>query len=209
MSYIPKDAVTQSFRSNKGVLTPNQIIELDNENKFTKYGQLELLQTQTISGALADFTQLQESVYDFHLFTFTDIHFSSQTELGYRLSNDGGTTFETGYSFANNRITSDGGISERKSTGQNTARLFGDIDNGANSLGNGYMYLYNAGDTTKYTFSTSHCVFVDNTDKPAMEFGSQLYDHAETIQAIRFGLGTGTSAMTSATISLYGIKAYS
>ena len=78
MSYIPKDAVTQSFRSNKGVLTTNQIIELDNENKFTKYGQLELLQTQTISGALADFTQLQESVYNFHLFTFTDIHFSSQ-----------------------------------------------------------------------------------------------------------------------------------
>ena len=25
MSYIPKDAVTQAFRSNKGVLTPNQI----------------------------------------------------------------------------------------------------------------------------------------------------------------------------------------
>ena len=74
MSYIPKDAVTQSFKSNKGVLTTNQIIELDNENKFTKFGQLEHLQTQTISGALADFTKLQESVYDVHLFTFTDIH---------------------------------------------------------------------------------------------------------------------------------------
>ena len=29
MSYIPKDAVTQSFQSNKGVLTPNQIIEFN------------------------------------------------------------------------------------------------------------------------------------------------------------------------------------
>ena len=36
-SYIPKNAVTQSFKSNKGVLTPNQIIDLDNQNKFTKY----------------------------------------------------------------------------------------------------------------------------------------------------------------------------
>ena len=49
-------------------------------------------------------------------------------------------------------------------------------------------------------------VFVDNADKPAMEFGSQVYDHAETIQAIRFGQGTTSSAMTSATISLYGIR---
>ena len=32
-SYIPKNAVTQAFRSNKGVLSPNQIIDLDNQNK--------------------------------------------------------------------------------------------------------------------------------------------------------------------------------
>jgi hypothetical protein len=138
-------------------------------------GELQLIETQTISSATADFTALQETTYNVHLFTFTDIHFGIQTELGYQ--------------FANQRGISDGSFAERKSTSQNTARLFGDIDNGANSLGNGYLYLYNAGDSTKYTFSTSHMVFVDNADKPAMEFGSQVYDHAETIQAIRFGAG--------------------
>ena len=207
MSYIPKDAVTQSFKSNKGVLTTNQIIELDNENKFTKYGQLELLQTQTISGALADFTQLQESVYDVHLFTFTDIHFSSQTEFDYRLSNDGGTTFETGYSFANNRVTSDGGISERKTTSQNSARLFGDIDNGANSAGSGYMYLYNAGNS-RFTHSLSNFTFMNNDDKYACEYGSQTYNHEESISAIRFGQSTSMHSLTSAIISVYGIRSF-
>ena len=63
MSYIPKDAVTQAFRSNKGVLTPNQIIELDNENKFTKFGQLELIQTQSASNSAAlDFTSIKETI---------------------------------------------------------------------------------------------------------------------------------------------------
>ena len=30
-SYIPKDGVTQAFRDNKGVLSPNQVIDLDNQ----------------------------------------------------------------------------------------------------------------------------------------------------------------------------------
>jgi len=168
-------------------------------------GKLEKIETQTISSATADFTTLNESTYNVHLFTFTDIHFDSQSEFGYRLSNDSGSTYETGYQFANQRGIADGSFAERKSTSQNTARLFGDIDSATNSLGNGYMYLYNAGDSAKYTFSTSHFVFVDNTDTPAMEFGSQVYDHSETIDAVRFGKGTGMSTMTSATISLYGI----
>ena len=206
--YIP-EAPEQSFGNNKGIFTPTDIYDLTRADKYTNYGQLEHLLTQTVSSATADFTALQETTYNVHLFTFTDIHFGSQTEFGYRLSNDNGSTFETGYGFANQRGISDGSFAERKSTSQNTARLFGDIDNATNSLGNGYLYLYNAGDSTKYTFSTSHMVFVDNADKPAMEFGSQVYDHAETIQAIRFGAGTSMGTMTSATISLYGIKEYS
>jgi hypothetical protein len=63
MSYIPKDAVTQSFKSNKGVLTPNQLIELDNENKFTKFGQLELIETQNVTSAVSniDFVDLLDT----------------------------------------------------------------------------------------------------------------------------------------------------
>ena len=206
--YIP-ESPEQSFGNNKGIFTPTDIYDLTRADKYTNYGQLEHLLTQTISSATADFTTLNESTYNVHLFTFTDIHFGSQSEFGYKLSNDNGSSYESGYQFANQRGISDGSFAERKSTSQNSARLFGDIDSATNSLGNGYLYLYNAGDSSKYTFSTSHCVFVDNADKPAMEFGSQVYDHAETIQAIRFGLGTGTTAMTSATISLYGIKEYS
>ena len=42
-----------------------------------------------------------------------------------------------------------------------------------------------------------------------MEYGGQIYAQGEAISAIRFGLGTGTTALTSATISLYGIRSYS
>ena len=172
-------------------------------------GSLILLQTQTASSDLLDFEALEQSTYNVHFFTFTDINVTTQTEFGYRLSDDGGTSYETDYQFANQRGYASGTFAERKSTSQATARLGGDITTDSNSVFNGYMYLYNAGDSTKYTFSTSQMVFVDNTDAPAFEFGSAVYDHAEQIQAIRFGESTSTTSVTSATISLYGIKAYS
>ena len=206
--YIPQ-APEQKWISNKGIFTPNDIYDLTIDDKFKNLGQLDLLLTQTVSSALCDFTALQETTYNIHFFTFTDVHLTTQAEFGYNLSNDNGTTYETGYQFANQRGISNGSFDERKSTSQTSARLCGDMDADAHSLGNGYMYLYNAGDSTKYTFTTSHMVFIDNTGDLTMEFGSQLYDHAEQIQAIRFGESTAMSAITSATISLYGIKEYS
>jgi len=174
-------------------------------------GKLELLQTQTISSATADFTSLQETTYNVHFFTFTDVHIGSQSEIGYKLSSDGGSSFNAGlpFAFANQRGISDGSFAERISTGQASGRLCGDIDAGAQSLANGYMYLYNAGDSENHTMSTSHFVFINDADKQAMEFGNQMYEGAPKYNnGIRFGLGTGTSALTSATISCYGIKAY-
>ena len=164
-------------------------------------GKLEHLQTQTVSSQFCDFTALQEATYNVHLFTFTDIHIGTssspnQTEFNYRLSNDGGTSYETGYQFANQRGIADGSFAERKSSSQDSARLFGDIDEDAHSLGNGYMYLYNAGDSAKYTFATSHTVFSDFQDLAAFEFGSQVYDHSETINAVRFGASVSLTALT-------------
>jgi len=206
--YIP-EAPEQSFGNNKGIFTPKDIYDLTRADKWTTPGSLEHIQTQTISSATADFTALQETTYNVHFFTFTDVHIGSQTEFGYKVSNDGGSSFNTGspFQFANTRIVSDGAHAERRSTGQASGRLCGDIDEDAHSLTNGYMYLHNAGDSTKHTMSTSHMVFQDFQDLTAMEFGSQMYEGAPKFNnAIRFGAGTGTTALTSAKISLYGIR---
>ena len=204
--YIPESPEQSPF-NNKGIFTPTDIYNLDRDSKWTQLGQLILLQTQTVSSAVCDFV-LQETKYNTHFFTFTDIHFGSQSEFGYRLSNDNGTSFETGYQFANQRGLENGSFSERISTSQNTARLFGDIGSNALSAGDGYMYLYNAGDSTRFTHSTSHCAIRDASDKSGMEYGGQVYNHAEQINQIRFGLGTAMGAMSSATISLYGIESF-
>ena len=56
--YIP-ESPEQSFGNNKGIFTPKDIYDLTRADKYTNYGQLDLLLTQTVSSATADFTALQ------------------------------------------------------------------------------------------------------------------------------------------------------
>lgn len=205
-SYIP-EAPTQSPFNNKGIFTPKDIYDLDLDSKWTQLGQLELLQTQTVSSAVVDFTSLQENIYAVHFFTFLDINVTTQTEFGYRLSDDGGSTFETGYEFANQRGNGSNSFDERKSLSQNSGRLGGDITTDAHSVFNGYMYLYNAGNSARWTYSTSLSSFIQ-TSTQETEIGSCLYPQTSVINGIRFGEGTGVTALTSGTISCYGIRGY-
>ena len=200
--YIP-ESPAQSWGDNKGIFTPNDIYNLDLAGKFSTVGSLELIQTQTVSSAVCDFTSLGD--YSVHFFTFFDIEVSTQTEFGYRLSDDGGSTFETGYEFANQRGKASNSFDERKSTSQNSARLLGDLTTASTSRGSGYVYFYNLGDSTKDSFSTSHATFMEGTTQ-CMEFGSQVYPTASSIDGIRFGEGTAVTAITTGTITAYGIR---
>ena len=56
--YIP-ESPAQSFGNNKGIFSPNDIYDLTRADKYTQYGQLELIQTQTASSVTTlDFTTL-------------------------------------------------------------------------------------------------------------------------------------------------------
>ena len=205
--YIP-ESPEQSFGNNKGIFTPKDIYDLTRADKFTQYGQLELLQTQTISSATANFTSLDVSTYNVHLFTMSDLVVTTQTEFGIRVSDDGGSSYETSnYNFANQRGYASGTFGERKSQSQGSIRLGGDVTTDTNSVFNGYVHMYNAGDSSKYTFFTSHNTFTQGSTY-TMEYGSSVYKVASTINAIQIGEGI-LGAFSSGTISAFGIKEYS
>jgi hypothetical protein len=44
-------------------------------------GKLELIETQTISSAFADFTSIQESTYNVHLFQLSDVIYNSTANI--------------------------------------------------------------------------------------------------------------------------------
>ena len=65
--YIP-EAPEQSFGNNKGIFNPKDIYDLTRADKYTNYGQLELIETQTASA---------DSSLDFISLGSYNVHFLS------------------------------------------------------------------------------------------------------------------------------------
>jgi hypothetical protein len=208
--YIP-ESPEQSFQSNKGILTPTDIYDLTRADKYTNYGQLELIETQTVTSTVSyiDFTSIQESTYNVHLLTVNDLHLTSDFVLSQvRFSNDGGTSFfSSGYYYARQRGQADGTFAEDKSTSWDGISFISHTGNATNENANGFMYLYNLGDSTKYSFATMHSITQNSSNVSTMDFGNGVYPVANEINAIR--LYPYSSTFDSAVVSLYGIKEYS
>ena len=204
--YIPE--VEQSFGNNTGVFDPADINNLVADNKWTQYGQLELIQTQTITSSTAtmDFINLADTSYNVHFLTLnnvggTDNNFSLQI----RFSTDNGSSFvSTGYQYAQLLLDTNGSGFESKST--NDIGIFPIANLTQNQTGGDYMYLYNLLDSSKFSFTTNQSMY--ETTGPGNVFrswfGSGVLPTATTHNAFRLIFNTGNIANLQA--SLYGIR---
>ena len=205
--YVGVDIPAQSFGNNKGVFNPAEINELVADNKWTQYGQLEHIITQTASSdSYIDFTAIQESTYNVHFLTVNN--YQSDTDnaiLTIDLFENG--VLETGsvYDIAIQGGRADGTFSEYKSSSSTNgiANIGSGIDNASTSSANGYCYFYNLGDSTKYSFSSFMWSYIYYTDVYEMNFGSGCLPQASQVDGFRVIPNAGTF---SADLSLYGIR---
>ena len=212
--YIP-ESPEQSFGNNKGIFTPTDIYDLTRADKYTNYGQLELIETQTVSSAVAqvDLTSIQESTYNVHFLTANNVQFASTgiSNLGIRFFNSG-VVDSSGYRMAYLRLSSSGSETETKSTNTTHIRINtfagGVSDNTDGSVG-GYSYFYNLGDITKYSLQTTQSTLINHDGNFATNFGSGTNNQTSVVNGIRLFDSSGGKNIVSGTFSLYGIKEYS
>ena len=206
--YIP-ESPEQSFGNNKGIFTPTDIYDLTRADKYTNYGQLELIETKDLTGTTPtaiDFTDLKEDIYNVHQITYNNLQITGGLDtIRARVSNDGGSSFESTsqYDGAIQTMTTAGSFGESTRTNFDAFDRIG--QNAVNQAYNGYIYIYNAGDSTKYTFLTHHVT----NQNDGFRFGGQVYHVAETVNAFRLFLTTHTFKDVGSVVSLYGIKEYS
>ncbi len=161
-------------------------------------GKLELIETKTASGsANLDFNSIGS--YEVHFLTYNNLDTGTNSDYTQiRLSNDGGTSFETSnYQRAVQYGGTNGGFGENRTTSANRFDILSFSNTGTPM--NGYVYFYNLG-STKYSFVTHH----SSIGTTYMYFGSQVYTVAETINAIRV-FNNSAGNFTSGSVSLYGI----
>jgi len=164
-------------------------------------GSLELIQTQDVSAVSdIDFTSIEEGVYNVHFLVFALPNVTSVLNL--RISNNGGTSFiSSGYQRALQYGSVAGSFGEDKSTSATSMLTFGSSSSGREK--NGYVYLYNLGDSSKYSFATEHSMNNHSSLGYYFGFAGGLLPTTEAHNGIQLEGGTGT---LTGVASLYGIK---
>jgi len=195
---------TQSFGNNTGVFDPNDINNLIADNKWTSFGQLELIETKEISGvSSAIFTDIQENTYNVHFLTINDFQpATDNTDLRIRFFSGAteysGTTYQYAYQYGE---VGGLGFGEVKSTGADHIRATFNTGNATNEKAHSYVYFYNLGDSSKYSFTTHQGM--TGVGAVYMHFGSGVQTNAVAMTQIKLFNASGNF---SATASLYGIR---
>ena len=164
-------------------------------------GKLELIETQTYSSAVSfvDFTSIQESTYNVHFITMNNAQ-GTNAQVQMQFYESGVLETASVYQYALQFCATNGTFLELKSTANGHIQ----IGNSSNDAQNGYIYCYNLGDSSKYSFSTSHYIDDDSGDSRSVAmFGSGVLPQASTVDGIRLKLNSGN--YDSFSFSLYGI----
>ena len=189
--------------SNSGVFDVNDIRYLMDYQQWTGVGTLELIETQTYSSAVSsvEFTNIKENIYNVHFMTINNAILSG-SNVSSRLSTNGGSSYvSSGYQVASQKGNASGTFGESRSTSEGALSVIG--ESSSNSQ-NAYVYYYNLGDSTKYSFQTLQGT-IDDDNTYFMRFGSGVYPQANVVNAIQVLSPTGVN-FSSFDISLYGIR---
>ena len=184
---------------NAGVLSMSDVVDLKSKGHLG--GSLELISEQTVSSvANVQLTSIKESNYDVHLLQVFNYQPAALDRLGMQFYESG--VLETGnvYKYAYQYGYYSGTFGENKSTGDNHLKVTPDETTTAGESSSSYTYIYNAGNSSHYTFTTAHLVGSD-----FFRFGGGLLPQASTVDGL-YLFGDFSGSNFSATIKLYGVK---
>jgi len=191
---------------NAGVLSVSDVLDLEGKGQLG--GSLELIEEIVASNtATIDFTSIKENVYDVHLLQFFNAQSSANNDVaGIRLYESG--TLETGsvYQYAIQSNNADPSFTEIKSTADNKIRFVGGYSTNFNFTGNGYVYFYNLGNSSKYSFCTMHTTFGTDGNDYNSQFGGGVLPQASTVDGIRLFNFFASGNFSEGTFKLYGVK---
>jgi len=208
MPYGYLGTAPNQIKNNSGVFSVSDINELEAKGHFG--GSLELIEEQNVSGTptTINFTTLQEHIYDVHLMVYSNMHGQSGTpqDMGVRVSNDGGSSFEaSNYDFANLDGRTNGTFSEVFDEDSNRFMIAPDLDNETNASLNGYIYFYNLGNSSKFSSVTDMNFIYQSAVGGRFRYGGSVYKVAETINALALITSVG-GGFSAGNVKLFGMK---
>jgi hypothetical protein len=199
MPYGYTGALPNQIKNNSGVFSVADITDLTAKGQAG--GSLELIAEQTVSGvAFLSMTSIKENVYDTHLLKVIAYNPVSADRLGMQFFESGTRESASVYQYAYQYGYYTGASGENKSTGDNHIKICPDEGTASTDTSSAYCYIYNAGNSSKYTFTTNQMLGTD-----FMRFGGGVLPQASTVDGI-YLFGDSAGSNFSLTAKLYGVK---
>ena len=185
--------------NNSGVFSITDVAELKSQGKLG--GSLEFIAEQTVSDvANLSMTSIKENVYDVHLLEVIGYNPVSADRLGMQFFESGTRESASVYQYAYQYGYYSGAFGENSSTGNNHIKICPDEGTASTDTSSAYCYIYNAGNSSKYTFTSQQLVGTD-----FMRFGGGVLPQASTVDGI-YLFGDSNGSNFSLTAKLYGVK---
>ena len=188
--------------ANSGVFNIDDINFLKDNQQYPNFGQLELIQTQTVSSVTAvNFQTLGD--FNVHFLTLTNMESSTNNiRYGLRFYENGVLETGTNYVWTYAQQLSNASGSELGETSRTSIAIQIEQPTGFNS--GGYTYLYNLLDSTKYSVITNQHIRVSNS--MIAEFGMGVLSQASLVDGFQISGYDSSTPSFSGTLSLYGIR---
>ena len=188
---------------NSGVFSVSEALQVQKDGEWG--GSLQLIEEKSISGvSSAIFTDIKEAKYDVHFLQIIDYQpVSDGTDIRIRFYESGVEESASVYLFSFEYMTQGGSRQEVDSTGESYLRATFNTGNSTNEKANSYIYFYNLGVSTKYSYQTMHTVLTNNSTDLNVAFGGGVLPQASTVNQIKLYNGSGNFTCTA---NLYGVK---
>jgi hypothetical protein len=165
-------------------------------------GSLELIETLTPSGVSSvDCDSLGD--YNIHLFTFNNLHCDDNKDLFARVLVGGSEQSGASDYTRALQAAAPSYFYADKDPDLHSIRMIPEIGNATGECINGYVYMFNALNTNKYTTFSQQLAAIKYDGKTLNNFGATGYQQNNVVSAVRFYMSSGNF---SATISVYGLK---
>tara|TARA_R100001224_G_scaffold58303_1_gene34523 strand:+ start:1061 stop:1636 length:576 start_codon:yes stop_codon:yes gene_type:complete len=187
--------------SNSGVFDVNDIRYLMDYQQWPTPGELQLIETQTVSSVSAvNFQSLGN--FSVHFLTLNNIE-SSTNNIRYGLRFYENGVLETGsnYKWAYLQQLSSNADSDFYEDSWTSIPIQLEQSTGFN--GGGYSYLYNLLDSTQYSYMTNQHIRVSNS--MISEFGAGVMTQQSTVDGFQISGYDSSTPNFSGVMSLYGI----
>jgi len=200
--YIGQNQTKQKVK-NSGVLSSFEISHLEKQGHSS--GSLEFIAEDTASSvSLLDFTSIKQDQYDIHFVTYHGISGFSGSGANFSLRFFESGTLESSnvYDYAACEQKADGNkYTPQSSTGNALYLSMASLAPG--EVTSGYVYIYNAGNSSKYTFINVHDLTEDNSVM-AFNYGGGCLPQASTVDGFRF-LSPGGQTFNG-NVKIFGVK---